>query len=99
MLRVCTDMEMGQKRFPFANMNLNTIQKMIENFCCDGLIDITPIDGFGRRGLVDNKTILWRATSARSSFNDNGAIAGEFSFSPVTACSARPALERSIRYC
>ena len=63
-------------------MNLNAIPKMIKNFCGDGLIDVTPVDGFGCRGLIDNKTILWRATCARSSFNDNGAIAGKFSFAP-----------------
>jgi hypothetical protein len=61
-------------------MHLNAIPKMIENLRRDWLINVAPIDRFRGGRLFDNETILRRAACASTSFDHDGTITGESSF-------------------
>ena len=73
-------MQVRQESLTLANVYLDSVPQMIEHLGCDWLVDITPINGLGGRGFLDDESILGRAAGASTSFNHDGAVTGKTPF-------------------
>ena len=77
--RVGADMQFRDEGIALIHMQLNPIPERIEHLWADWLVDCTPIYGFAGGRLIDDETILRRASRTGARFNDDGAGIDEFS--------------------